>query len=282
MKTRTHFFKRFFKKHPWRFLGVFVLLVLGIGAYSSGQRIARRVNSMFFACPVVDVVCNDCYSPLMKKELVSFVRAHMAHVNYLYFDAQNFYSSLKDQFDCVSKVTISKRLPLGFCVNINGVKPVMLVNNTSVLAADCGVYPRENFTAWPRLEQLPNIDVPSLHVGMKVSSWAYDLLQKLAIEYAGEYVCCFKNSSYICLTPRCTGSTWLPPKRYAALILNEASLKNKAILQHLDVLIDDAFNRGFCSQAMVEKKRRSVELDLRFERRIIMKFIDHSKRGRVS
>ena len=275
MKANARQFWRLFKKHPRRVLGVFLLLVLSVTLYSLGASSARFIYKKMFSCPVVDITCADCYSPQVKKKLVSFVQAHMANVNYLFFDAQNFYSSLKDQFDCVTKVTISKRLPLGFCVKIDGVKPVMLVNNTFVLAADRSVYRREDFTAWSKLDELPVIAVPSLSAGMKVTPWAYDVLHRLAVEYAHNYDCLFKNSSYIRLTPR-------QPKRYVAVVVHEALLKNKATLQRLDDLVDDAIHRGFCSQEKLEKKRRSVELDMRFERRIIMKFVDHPKRGRGS
>ncbi len=281
MKVNARLFWRFFKKHPRRVVGFFLLLMVSIAVYSLGARSTRFIYKKLFSCPVVDITCTDCYSPLVKKKLVSFVRAHMSNVNYLFFDAQNFYSSIKDQFDCVTKVAISKRLPLGFCVNINGVKPVMLVNNY-VLAADRSVYHREDFSSWVNFDKLPTIAVPSLNAGMKVTPWAYDILKKLAVDYAREYECFFQSPSYIRLTPRDTGSTWSPPRRYAAVVVNEVTLGKRAALQRLDELVDDALHRGFCSQNALDKKRRSVELDMRFERRIIMKFIDHGKRGRVS
>lgn len=273
MKVIARVFWRFFKKYPRRVLGVFLLLIFGVSLPVFGVRSARFICKTLFSCPVVDITCTDCYSPLVKKKLVSFVRAHMSNVNYLFFDAQNFYSSLKDQFDCVTKVTISKRLPLGFCVKINGVRPVMLLNNDYVLAADRGVYSRQNFISWHGLEQLPNVIVPNLYAGMKVTPWAYDALQKLATDYSKDYVCLYKNPSYIRLEPRLS-------QRYVAVVLRDVMLENNGALRRLNELVDDALHRGFCSQNMLEKKRRSVELDMRFERRIIMKFIDHGKRGR--
>ena len=276
MKRNVQSFWLFFRRHPrhaFRFVSLSILLfMLGY----TGVRSTRWAGNAFFACPIIDVTCTNCYSPIVKKELVAFVRSNLSDVNLLSFHATNFYSSLQARFNYVTKVTIIKRVPMGLSVKINGVKPTMFINENLVLGEDRSVYPRNYFTSYVGLDDLPRVTMPAIHVGMQVTPWVYEGLQKLAPRLSKNYDFAYINPSTIRLVPRM-------PQRYAVVVANESVLADIHQLDGLDDIVQDAVQRGLCSLAMLETKRRSVELDLRFERRIIVKFIDHAKRrGKVS
>lgn len=275
MKVNSCIIWRFFKKHPRRMIGAVCLLFVMVAGYVVAPRAGSKIRSLFFSCPIVDITCVDCYSPLLKKKLVAFVRMHMSHVNYLSFNAANFYSSLKDQFDCVTKLTITKRMPTGMHVKINGVRPIMRVNKNYILAADRGVYPLEDFTQWSSMDDLPAVEVAGMRPGMKMTPSAYEGLSKVVQSYYKDFYCTYFNPSSIRVYPR-------QPRRFAAMWINDEGAVAEYDLEHLDGIVEDAIRRGFCSANMLEKKRRSAELDMRFERRVILRFIDHGRRGRVS
>jgi hypothetical protein len=245
--------------------------MLGYGSV----RCTRWAGNVFFACPVVDITCTDCYSPIVKKELVTFVRSSLSNINLLSFSAVNFYSNLKTRFNYVTKVTITRRVPMGLSVKINGVKPTMFINKNLVLAEDHSVYPSNYFTSYVGLNDLPRVIMPAIHVGMKITPWVYDGLQNLAPRLTKNYEFTYINPSTIRLVPHI-------PQRYTVVLANEEVLADIHNLDGLDDIVQDAVRRGLCSLTMLETKRRSVELDLRFERRVIVRFIDHAKRrGKV-
>jgi hypothetical protein len=276
MKANVRTFWQLLKKYPHRAFGFMSLSILLIIAGYGSVRGARLARGAFFSCPIVDITCIDCYSPRAKKELVAFVRENMFDVNYLSFDATNFYSSLRARFNYVTKVVITKRLPKGLCVRIEGVKPVMFVSQNLVLADDRGVYSRDHFSLYAGLDQLPRVSFPAVHAGMKIMPWVSESLHNLALKLGPHYECTYTDPSYIRLIPR-------TQRLFACVVANENALFNTSQLDGLDAIVQDALHRGLCSSKMLETKRRSVELDIRFERRVIVKFIDHAKRrGKVS
>lgn len=233
----------------------------------------RWLKSTLFACPTVDIVCTNFYCSQIKQQIVLFVQSHLSNANYLSFDAANFYSNIKEHFDYVTQVTITKRLPMGFCIKIKGVDPIMRINQTSLLATDCSVYTDAHFSKFPGLEALPHFTVPSLKPGMKVTKATYADLQKLASDYDQDYMCTYYDQSNIQLIPR-------KKTLYESVFINNQFCTKKINEQILDNIASDVLRRGLCSQKTLDKKLRSIELDMRFEQRVIVRMIDHGRRGR--
>lgn len=262
------FLKRVSSFSALKILPLSVVLIFGAYASVQGFRFAKNT---FFACPRVDIVCVDFYSPRIKRDLVAFVREKMSNVNYLSFSSANFYSSLRERFISVSKVIITKRLPRGLCVKIEGVRPVMIVNHDLVLANDRAVYSQENFSHYSGLASLPRIFMPTIHAGMKIMPWVNDSLHQLVATFDKDFECIYMNPSNIRLVPR-------SPHLFSLVIANENVLANPKRIDALDGVVYDAARRGLCSLKVLETKRRSIQLDIRFKRRVIVKLIDHAKR----
>lgn len=267
---KKRFFSRLRLRNIWG--AFFVAIFLYTLNIFFGQT-SRWLKSTLFGCPTVDIVCTHFYSSQIKQQIVLFVQSQLSNANYLSFDAANFYSSLKEHFDYVTQVTITKRLPMGFCIKIKGVDPVMRINQTSVLATDCGVYPDMQFTKFAGLGSLPHFIVPSLKPGMKVTKTTYADLQNLASGYHEDYICTYYDQSNIQLVPR-------KKKLYESIFTNSQFCVKKMHKQVLDDIANDVLRRGLCSQKALDKRLCSIELDMRFEQRIIVRVIDHGKRGR--
>ena len=273
MKSNIKKFFRITKQYSGT---IFVLFFAAISLYSLHTCIARTttlVKTRLFACTPVDITCTNFYSPKIKRQVVSFVQSYVSDANYLSFNAANFYSSLKEHFDCVTKVIITKRLPMGFCIQIKGVDPVMRINDSCVLATNRNIYALDDFQKFTALETLPHLTIPSITQGMKITNNSYDDLQKLAMKHNKNYACTYHNPSLIQLVPR-------EQTRYASILINDTIFDKDISHETLSAVVEDSMRRGLCSQKTLDKKIRSIALDLRFEQRIIVKMIDHGKRGR--
>ena len=276
MKVNGHLFWRALKKYPRQSITLIVAVSVLFTAINTYKKSARFVSKKFFACSVVDIECIDCYSSAAKKELVAFVRTQTANVNFLSFRPADFYTAVRNRFAYVTKVSVSKRMPTGLRVRVNCVKPALLLNDSIVLGHNKGVYSNTLFSNYKDLKKLPNINTPMLHAGMHVTPWAFESLTQLATDYSATHTLTFFDATKIRLAPKTTAL-------YEAVIANESTLKQAHILDGLDTVVHDALRRGLCSLSMLETKRRSIELDVRFDRRIIVKFIDRAKRrGKVS
>lgn len=273
MKSDTKKIFRLSKRYSGTILVLFFATLTLYSLHSFMKHANTLVKSTLFSCPIVDISCANFYSPQIKRKIVSFVQSYESNANYLSFNAANFYSDLKEHFDCVTKVTITKRLPMGFCIQIKGVNPVMLINDTCVLAADRGVYTSDDFQTFTGLETLPHLTIPAITSGMKIASTAYNDLKTLATEYNKDYVCTYYDSSLIRLKPR-------KKTLYTSILTNNATFHKGISSQMLDDVVADSLRRGLCSQKSLDKKTQSIELDMRFAQRIIVKVIDHGKRGR--
>lgn len=275
MKVFTHAIWQSLRKSSSKALRPIVIFFILFAGYKGTGFCKDWVTKHFFACPWVNIIFVDCYSHHLKKSITEHINAHMKQANYLSYNHQELYKSLKERFDCIKKLTIKKEGPEKIALTVYGVKPVLQINNTLILGSDQLIYDKNNFVLWPGFKELPNIEAQQLKEGMKVTSSTYDAFVKMALNYTNRFHCSYTSPSEIRLTP-------ILQERYKSIVTNEKELDNNTIIHNLDNVIEDALRRGACNPKMLEKKHCSVELDVRFNRRIIMKLIEHKRRGRVS
>jgi hypothetical protein len=110
---------------------------------------------------------------------------------------------------------------------------------------------------------------------MKIPLQTYESLLLLGTKFFEEHYLIYENPSLIKLIPR-------GDKNYAMILSCEAVLSDERILKDAADSVQDALQRGIISMQAIQKKRRMVVLDTRFERRIIVKIFDQARRGRVS
>ncbi len=251
-----------------------VSLIVGIsGWHALGQAIQLlgRVISAHFVIDSVNVQLTEFHSSLLQQQLLFFVNQKTANANFLFFNKTDFYISLRKQFSNIEKIYISRSFSRGIKVHIVGVKPAYLINDTHVLAHNKELYEKSLFSDWEQgAQHRVYADINKL--GADALAQMYTDLELAPASLFLMNAITYVDSTHIELRPLFS-SDW------AMMLAKSSVLPNERLIEIVPNVIKDMYQRGFLIKTK-SKNKKQLLVDLRFDKRIIVKVLGECKQGR--
>ncbi len=251
-----------------------VSLIVGISAWhvlGQAAQLFGQAISAHFVINSVKVQLTEFHSSFLQQQLLFFVNQKTANANFLFFNKTDFYISLRKQFSNIEKIYINRSFSRGINVHIVGVKPAYLINDSHVLAHNKKLYEKSLFSDWEEgsqhrvyadINKLSADDVAQMYTDLQLAP------ASLFVTNAITYV----DSMHIELRPL-SSSDWV------MMLAKSSVLPDERLIEIVPSVIKDMYQQGFLIKTK-RKNKKQLLVDVRFDKRIIVKVLGECKQGR--
>ena len=260
------------------------------------QAIVMIVGLVLLACILVSLIkklsvtCNEniancfkpekitfdlehIYSPELAHKLTSFIVGQTSR-SLLSFDQQKFLSELKERFNIIKKIEWKYCIPKTLHLTIIGAKPFCKINNSFVLCNKKQLYDISLFKNF-ELDALENV---VMNTGIyrnkknKLHKQVYTFLHSVPATRWEKFHITYHKPSYIELTPK-------ESLCKCSIITDEKTFFDDQKLNTINAIFTDLYKKKLISNKNLQSQRPLIAFDMRFDERIVVKFLDKLKRG---
>lgn len=249
-----------------------ILLPLGWfiyrGAVMTYHAAEYQFYRIFFSYNKIDCQINNIFSASLREEIKTFINQQYANGNLLRFNQGDFYSGIRDKFNVIKSVSYRYIPPKTLLVQIEGVLPMFVVNQTSLVAENRRCYSLENFSDYP-IAILPAPTVNPAFINTDLNQNVYELFSSAHQDLWQRFTITYEGLHDITLQQKHADKTITIITDHYSFFDTEKFNQIAAIEQNL-----------IAKKKILESRNYELVFDMRFKKRIITKIVDLGRRGR--
>lgn len=262
------------KKKLRRFSFLFACMVCVLAVLASGQILVFAWSSIIRPLlQPTSVVCvfNDIYSDKFVSEIKESVQAYATNRLIVSFDPKKFFYNLKKQFKCIKSLDYELQAPRVIKVTVHGVKPKMIVNNSSVLSEKRRLFFMQDFCK-ADISNLPSVKIDTRWCSKKLDEQVYNFLNKVNENILDRFSINYQGPNSILLVP-------VKQSQSYKIITDLNGFFDDKRLARIDIVIADLIAKEKISEQVLAKRECGLVFDIRFDNKVYVRFLNKSKRG---
>lgn len=232
----------------------------------------KHVATEYFNLDYVSVQINHFYARSVSQDISSCIADYTKQHTLFSFNTKELYTLLKARCKLIKDFDCHIRVPKSVDVQVTGVQPYCVINNTYILGDKRRLFSCESFADVDRAA-LPQVTVNPRLCAQKLPENVFEFLHKIPSSRWQQFSITYHSPSYIELVPKVA-------KCLCTMIVDEKTFFDEAKFKEIGNAFDDMVKRGILLQKTLTAHDPRVTFDLRFDRRVVVRCKDgFNKRG---
>lgn len=235
---------------------------------SGGQYVATEYFNLDYASVQLD----HFYSRDMTQDIKDCIADYTSKHTLFSFSTKELYALLKARCKLIKDFDCHIQVPKSVKVQVVGVQPYCVVNNTFILGDKRRLFGRDSFTDID-CEALPHVTINQKLCSQKLSEQIFKFLHAIPLSRWRMFTIAYHSPSYIELRSKAAQCP-------CTVVADEASFFDDAKLKEIGNVFDNMVKRGLLLQKTLTARDSRVTFDVRFDRRVVVRCKDgFNKRG---